>query len=234
MSTQMSSVLGREAIESAQQRFVAKVFWWMFLGLLMTGVVSAYVLSKPEFLSRILNTQGLLMGLVIAEFGLVIGLSAAISRLSSLAAMAMFFLYAALNGLTLSVIFAIYTAASLKLAFFISAGTFGAMCFYGYVTKKDLTKWGNICFMGLFGIIIASVVNYFFYSPLIDTIASYVGVLVFVGLTAYDSQKIKEMGPLFKAESEGEKKSAIIGALRLYLDFINLFLMILRIFGRRR
>ena len=146
----------------------------------------------------------------------------------------MFFLYSALTGITFSVIFVIYTSESLASTFLITAGTFGAMSFYGYVTKKDLTSIGNLCFMGLIGVIIASVVNLFFPSSFLYTVTTYIGVLVFVGLTAYDTQKIKQMGPSVQTGTEAERKASIIGALRLYLDFINLFLMLLRLFGRRR
>ncbi len=174
------------------------------------------------------------MILVIAQLGLVIGLSAAINKLSTTVATAMFFLYSALTGITLSSIFLVYTHESLTSTFVITAGTFGAMSFYGYLTKKDLTSMGNLAFMGLIGIIIASVVNIFVKSTFIYTATTYIGVLVFVGLTAYDAQKIKQMARFLNPESSEEQKGAIIGALRLYLDFINLFLMLLRLLGRRR
>lgn len=164
----------------------------------------------------------------------MITISRAINRLSALTATGLFFLYSALTGATLSIVFIAYTAESLTTTFLITAGTFGAMSFYGLVTKRDLTSVGNLCFMGLIGVIIASVVNIFVQSTLIYTVTTYIGVLVFVGLTAYDTQKIKEMGPRLEEGSEAEQKGAILGALRLYLDFINLFLLLLRIFGRRR
>ncbi len=222
------------ALEAAQSRFVAKVYWWMCVALATTGFVCWYVMGRPDLMATILQSQGLFIGLMIAQLGLVVVLSAAIRRLSATAATALFFLYAALTGLTFSVIVAAFTPQSLATTFLVTAGTFGAMGIYGYTTKKDLTSIGNLAFMGLIGIIIASVVNMFFSSSLIYTATSYIGVIVFVGLTAYDTQKIKRMATAFAAESEEERKGAIIGALALYLDFINLFLMLLRIFGRRR
>ena len=172
--------------------------------------------------------------LIILELGLVIGISAGINKLSSTAASGLFFLYSALNGVTLSLVFLVYTQESITTTFLITAGTFGAMSFYGFVTKKDLTSIGNLAFMALIGIIIASIVNMFFASSMLYTIISYGGVLIFVALTAYDTQKLKKMGQKLEAGSETERKTAILGALRLYLDFINLFLFLLRIFGRRR
>jgi hypothetical protein len=146
----------------------------------------------------------------------------------------MFLFYSALSGVTFASIFLIYTSSSIASAFFVAAGTFGAMSVYGYVTKRDLSGWGSFLFMGLIGIVIASVVNIFMQSPIIHYVTSYVGVLVFVGLTAYDTQKIKRIGAAGFADGESRHKAAIIGALHLYLDFINLFLMLLRIMGDRR
>lgn len=232
MSTYTTSLPATTA--AAQQNFVTKVYWWMCTALLTTAGISYYVASTPALLATIITSQALFFGLIIAQLALVIALSAAINKLSSMTATVLFFLYSALTGLTLSVVFAAFTAESLATTFLITAGTFGAMSIYGYVTKRDLTTVGNLAFMGLIGVIIASVVNMFFYSSYITAITTYVGVLVFVGLTAYDTQKIKQMGPALREGSEEERKFAILGALRLYLDFINLFLMLLRLFGRRR
>jgi uncharacterized protein len=231
---QMSATISQTAIESAQQRFVTTVFWWMAVALATTGAISFYIMASPELLATVLRSPGTVMFLIVAELGLVVALSAAIGRLSATAATALFFLYAALNGATLTVVFAAYTMESLATSFFVAAGTFVAMGAYGLATHKDLTSIGNLAMMGLFGIIIASIVGIFFPHSMINTVTAYVGVLVFVGLTAYDAQKIKQMGPAFAEGSDAERKGAILGALRLYLDFINLFLMILRIFGRRR
>ncbi len=167
------------------------------------------------------------------ELGIVIALSAAIGRFQSSTALFMFFAYSFLNGLTLSTIFLVYTKASIANTFFVTAGTFAAMSVYGYTTKRDLTSMGSFLMMGLIGIIIASFVNFFFHSPAFYWLITYAGIAIFVGLTAYDAQKIKEMAYAGFAGSEEERKGAIIGALRLYLDFINLFLLLLRIFGRR-
>jgi FtsH-binding integral membrane protein len=231
---QISAVVQPINIEEAQQRFVTKVFWWMFIALLTTAGISYYVASSPQLIATIFTNQMLFFGLIIAQLGVVIILSAAIGRLSATVATALFFLYSALTGLTLSVVFIAYTSESLVTTFLITSGTFGAMGIYGYTTRKDLTSIGSICFMGLIGIIIASVVNIFFRSTFLHTAVSYIGVLVFVGLTAYDAQAIKKMGPQLREGSEEEHKGAILGALKLYLDFINLFLLFLRIFGRRR
>ena len=162
------------------------------------------------------------------------GLSWGVNRMSPAIAMGAFLFYAALNGLTLSVIFLVYTAESIGLTFFITAGTFGAMCIYGATTKRDLTSLGSLCFMALFGLILASVVNIFWHSSGLYWVVTYAGVLIFVGLTAYDAQKIKQMHAAGMEGTDQDRKAAILGALALYLDFINLFLYLLRIFGRRK
>lgn len=221
-------------VAEAQQAFVTKVYGWMCTALLTTALVSWYVVTTPQVMQAIFGNRMLFFGLIIGEVALVIGLSAAINKLSGMAATALFFVYAALNGATLSVIFIAYTMESITTAFLVTAGTFGVMSFYGYVTKRDLTSWGNLLFMGLIGLIIASVVNMFVASTFLYKMITYAGVLIFVGLTAYDTQKIKRMGAQIQAGTEIERKGAILGALRLYLDFINLFLMILRLMGRRR
>jgi len=222
------------ATVAAQQTFITKVYWWMCVALVTTAGISYYVSSSPALLTTVITNQALFFGLIIAQLALVIALSAAINKFNAITATALFFLYSALTGLTLSVVFVAFTAESLATTFLVTAGTFGAMSFYGYITKRDLTTAGSLAFMGLIGIIIASIVNMFFYNSITMTITTYAGVLVFVGLTAYDTQKIKQMGPALREGSEEEKKLAILGALRLYLDFINLFLMLLRLFGRRR
>jgi hypothetical protein len=211
-----------------------KVYMWMTLALVITGFTAYYVATSPTVLAMIYSNQIVFWGLVIAELALVFGISAAINRLSLTTATLMFVLYSLINGVTLASIFLIYTASSIASVFFITAGTFAAMAAYGYFTKKDLTSWGRILFMALIGIIIASVVNIFIGSTGLNLIVSYLGVLIFVGLTAYDSQKIKEM--LITAPDAGEhmQKIALLGALTLYLDFINLFLHLLRILGSSR
>ena len=175
----------------------------------------------------------LFWGLIIAEFGLVIGITAAINKLSLTTATLMFVLYSIINGAVMSFIFAIYTMSSIAMVFFITAGTFAVMALVGYTTKKDLSSMGKILLMALIGIIIATIVNIFLKSTGLEMILSYLGVLVFVGLTAYDSQKIKQMLLMAPDAGEGAQKLALLGALTLYLDFINLFIYLLRIFGRR-
>lgn len=212
-----------------------KVYLWMAMALVITGVTSYGVASSPGLMQAILTNNALLWVLIIAEFGLVFAISAAINKLSLTTATLLFVLYSVINGATLSVIFLVYTMESIASVFFITAGTFGVMAFIGYTTKKDLTSLGKMLFMALIGLIIATLVNVFFIqSSGFSLIVSYVGVLIFVGLTAYDSQKIKQM--LLPAPDAGEsaQKLALLGALTLYLDFINLFIYLLRIFGDRK
>lgn len=208
-----------------------KVYVWMALALVITGITAFGIANNPSLAYTIVTNRLLFWGLVIAEFGLVVAISGAINRLSITTATLLFILYSVINGATLSVIFLAYTLTSIANVFFITAGTFGVMAFLGYTTKKDLTSLGRMMFIGLIGIIIATIVNLFLGSSMLNMIVSYVGVVVFVGLTAYDSQKIKYM--LYEADSmdEGAQKLALLGSLTLYLDFINLFLMLLRIFG---
>ena len=206
---------------------------WMTMALVITGFTAYGVATSPGILQAIYSNQILFWGLVIAEFALVIGVSAAINRLSLAMATLMFVLYSVINGALLSFIFLAYTASSIATVFFITAGTFAVMAFIGYTTKTDLTSMGKILMMALIGLIIATVVNLFIKSSGFTLILSYVGVLVFVGLTAYDSQKIKQMLLQAPDAGEGAQKLALLGALSLYLDFINLFLYLLRIFGKR-
>ncbi len=218
---------------SALPALMRKVYVWMTLALVITGVTAYGVASSPSLLMTIYSGKVVLWGLIIAEFVLVISISAAINRLSLSTATMLFILYSALNGATLSSIFVLFNIATIGKVFFITAGTFGVMAFYGYTTKRDLTSIGKILFMALIGLIIATVVNMFMKSATFDYILSYIGVLVFTGLTAWDTQKIKQMLQTQYDMSEGAQKLALLGALTLYLDFINLFLYLLRIFGRR-
>ena len=205
----------------------------MTLALVITGLTAYGVATSPGILQAIYTNQILFWGLIIAEFALVFGVSAAINRLSLTTATLMFILYSVINGALLSYIFLAYTASSIATVFFITAGTFGTMALIGYTTKTDLSSMGKILFMALIGLIIATIVNLFIKSSGFTLILSYVGVLIFVGLTAWDSQKIKQM--LLQAPDAGEasQKLALLGALTLYLDFINLFIYLLRIFGKR-
>lgn len=211
-----------------------KVYLWMSLALVITGFTAYFVATSQTLLTMIFGNSLVMWGLIIAEFALVFSISGAINKLSLTTATLLFTLYSVLNGATLSVIFLAYTLSSIASVFFITSATFGAMALYGYFTKKDLSSWGRILFMALIGIIIATVVNIFLKSGALNMIVSYVGVLVFVGLTAYDSQKIKEMLLQAPDAGEGMQKIALLGALSLYLDFINLFIYLLRIFGSSR
>ncbi len=211
-----------------------KVYTWMTLALIITGLTAYYVATSPTLMEAILTNKALFWGLLIAEFGLVMGVSAGISRLSLLTATLLFILYSIINGATLSLIFFVYTASSIATVFFIAAGTFGTMALIGYTTKTDLSSMGKILFMALIGLIIATVVNLFLKSDGLMLILSYLGVIIFVGLTAWDSQKIKQMLMYAPDAGEAAQKLALLGALTLYLDFINLFLYLLRIFGKRR
>ena len=210
-----------------------KVYVWMTLALVITGATAYGVATSPGLMMTIATNRLLFWGLIIAEFGLVVAISAAINKLSLTTATLLFILYSVINGATLSFIFAIYTMSSIASVFFITAGTFAVMAVIGYTTKKDLTSMGKILFMALIGIIIATVVNIFLKSTGVEMIVSYLGVLIFVGLTAYDSQKIKQMLLTAPDAGEGAQKLALLGALSLYLDFVNLFIYLLRIFGRR-
>lgn len=211
-----------------------KVYVWMTLALVLTGITAYGVASSPSLMMTIFQTPAIMWGLIIAELIIVIAISAAINRLSLTTATLLFVLYSVLNGATLSLIFAVYTMSSIANVFFITAGTFGVMAAYGYFTKRDLSSWGKLLLMALIGLIIATLVNVFLVkSSGFDLILSYAGVLIFVGLTAYDTQKIKQMLAMQTDMGEGAQKVALLGALSLYLDFINLFLYLLRIFGRR-
>jgi len=216
------------------QGFLPRVYGWMTVGLGLTALVAMLTLASPALLELVFGNRLVFYALVFGELGLVIALSAAINRLSPAAATLMFLVYSALSGVTFASIFLIYTSSSIASTFFIAAGTFGAMSLYGLVTRRDLTGFGSFLFMGLVGIVIASLVNIFLQSPMVYWIVSYVGVFVFVGLTAYDTQKLKRLGQAGFADSASHRKAAILGALTLYLDFINLFLMLLRVLGNRR
>lgn len=223
-----------EQVALEQQRFIVKVYGWMAAALAITGLVAMYTASSVSLLEFIVGNRFVFFGLIIAELLLVGSLVGFVSRLSAVAATGIFILYSVLNGLTLSVIFLAYTTGSIASTFFITGGIFAIMSAYGWFTGNDLTKFGSLLFMLLIGLIIASVVNIFMNSTALYWITTYVGVFIFVGLIAYDTQKIKNIGATLEEGTEEHRKSAIIGALALYLDFINLFIMLLRIFGKRR
>ena len=222
--------LGRASVA---RDFMTRVYGWMSFGLALTAVISLLTLQSNALLALVLN-RFVYIGLMLAEIGLVIYLSARLHKMSVGTATGAFLAYAVLNGLTLSVIFLVYTAQSIASTFFVSAGTFAAMSVIGYSTRRDLSGIGSFLMMGLIGLIIASLVNLFLRSDMMSWILSVIGVLIFVGLTAYDTQKLKNMAADLDPLSDTATKTAIIGALTLYLDFINLFLYMLRLLGRRR
>ncbi len=217
--------------EVRTRAFIRSVYGWMFGGLLLTTFAALWVVMSPPMQALVLGNRAVAFGLMIIELGIVVFLSFRITKMSAGAAASGFLVYSFLNGLTLSVIFFAYTQASIFQAFLTAAGMFGAMAVYGLVTKKDLTSWGSFFFMGLIGIVICSVINIFVRSSGLSFVISLIGVFVFLGLTAWDNQKLKSMatvtGPM-------QENVAVIGALALYLDFINLFLFLLRLFGDRR
>ncbi len=226
----------RPRTEALVNDFVRSVYNWMGIGLALTGFVALYVSGSPSMTRLIFGNPILFLVLILAELGLVFSISGMVNRISAGTATSLFVLYSALNGVTLSFIFIAYTRSSIVSTFFICAATFIGCSIYGWATKRDLTSWGGFLMMGLIGIIIASLVNMFVRSSGMSMLISYIGVFVFVGLTAYDTQKIKNMAVAQPAGLDGSvvRKGAILGALSLYLDFINLFLMLLRIFGQSR
>ena len=226
--------LTKEQIQQEQANFITKVYGWMSIALILTGFIAVWAASSPALLAVIFGNKLLFFGLIIGEFLCVGYLVTVVRKISAQRATLIFLAYAALNGLTLSVVFVLYTSESIASTFFITAGTFAAMSLYGYFTKRDLTSIGNLAFMGLIGLVIASVVNMFFQNEMLYWITTYAGILIFVALIAYDTQKIKDMNIIGNEGSEEDKKEAIMGALTLYLDFINLFLYLLRIFGKRK
>jgi uncharacterized protein len=213
-----------------QNALVRQGYAWMGAGLAVTAFMALVTLSSPAMLTAIAGNRLVFYGLIIGELALVFTLSGAINRLSATTATLIFVAYSALNGVTLSIVTLVYTRSSIASTFVITAGMFGAMSIYGYMTRRDLTSWGSFLFMGLIGVVIASVVNIFVGSSAVSWIISGIGVIVFTGLTAYDTWKIKAMA----AQGTEGRKPAILGALTLYLDFINLFLMLLSFTGNRR
>jgi uncharacterized protein len=215
------------SIVNVQTGVMRGVYAWMGGGLLLTAIISLMTASSPALLQAVLGNRVLFYALIFGELGLVVAISAAINKISAATASLLFLVYAALNGLTMSTIFVAYTSSSIASTFLVTSCMFGAMSLYGYLTKSDLSSWGSFLFMGLVGVVIASLVNIFLQSPMISWVMSICGVIVFTGLTAYDTQRIK-------AQGYTGLKGAILGALTLYLDFINMFLSMLRLFGDRR
>ncbi|MDC9582742.1 Bax inhibitor-1/YccA family protein [Xenorhabdus sp. PR6a] len=220
---------------SGIQTYMAQVYGWMTCGLLLTAFVAWYVANTPDILDAIFSSSIVFYGLVIAQLALVFVLSGLVHKMSGALATGLFMLYSMLTGLTLSSIFKFYTSSSIASTFVISAGMFGALSVYGYTTKRSLSGLSSFLFMGLIGIVLASLLNIWLKSPALMWVITYIGVVVFAGLTAYDTQKLKEMGEQLDVnDKENLRRYSIIGALTLYLDFINLFLMLLRILGDRR
>ena len=215
------------------QGFLAKVFGWMFIGLLITGLVAAAIGSSDTLLTDITESPWIMIGLIVVQIGLVITISAAIERLSPAVALGLFFLYAASVGVIFALVFELYTTQSIFTTFLITAAMFGAVGAWGYLTKRDLSTMGTVLLMALVGLILATIVNVFVASEALYWVTTYAGVAIFAGLTAYDMQKIKGYAKA-GLEGDAEQRASILGALALYLDFINLFLFLLRIFGRSR
>jgi len=223
-----------EEITEETQRFFVKVYGWMSLALIVTGYIAIWTASHVDIVSILTENKGFFVAILLLEFLLVAYLVGWIMKMSSHIATLIFLLYAVLNGFTFSILFLIYTSESIATTFFVTAGTFAIMSIYGYITKSDLTKWGNILFMGLIGLILTSLVNFYFHNNTIYWKTTSAGILIFTGLIAYDTQKIKELNMIGNEGTEEDKKEAIIGALTLYLDFINLFLKLLRLMGKRK
>lgn len=232
---QRSTSLGESSVASRVQTFMTQVYGWMTCGLLLTAFISWYAIRTPAVLGAILSSRYTFLGLIIAQLAVVLVLSGLVHKMSARLATALFMLYSALTGLTLTSIFLVYTYTSIATAFIVSAAMFGVMTAYGALTKRDLSKIGSLLFMALIGIVIASLVNFWLKSPGLMWAITYVGVVVFVGLTAYDTQKLRRMGQsIDMQDSSLLRRYSIVGALTLYLDFINLFMLLLRIFGARR
>lgn len=220
---------------SGLQTYMAQVYGWMTVGLLLTAFIAWYAANSSAFMELLYTNRIFFFGLVIAQLAVVFVLSGLVNRLSAGVMTTLFMLYSVLTGLTLSSIFIIYTASSIASTFVVTGGMFGVMSLWGYTTKRDLSGLGNMLFMALIGIILASLVNFWLKSEALMWAVTYIGVVVFVGLTAYDTQKLKNIGEQIDVrDSSNLRKYSILGALTLYLDFINLFLMLLRIFGNRR
>ena len=218
---------------AVERAFITKVYGWMALALAITGTVAVATANNIESVMPLLSGPALIV-ILLLQLGIVLGLSFAINKISAGVATGLFVLYAAVTGFTLSTLFFVYTSESLATTFFITSGTFAIVSAYGYVTKTDLTKFRNLLFMGLIGILLASLVNIFLRSDALYWVVSILGVIIFTGLIAYDTQRIKRMAAGVSDGDQMERKGAVIGALALYLDFINLFLYLIRLLGRRR
>jgi uncharacterized protein len=220
--------------EAVAQRFLARVYQTMAFGLAVTGIVALIVANSPSLLQFFLANPGVLFAVIIAQFATVMALTWLQSRIGEGLMAAMFFGYAALTGVTFSLVFLVYTSASIAGTFFVTAGSFAGLAIYGTLTKRSLDSLGSFAFMGLIGIILASIVNFWLHSPMMYWLVSCGGVLVFTGLTAYDASRLRQIAAQADVRNEAARKMALQGALALYLDFINLFLYLLRFLGNRR
>lgn len=220
--------------EQTMPQFMYRVYGWMALALSLTAAVAYYIANSPAILAFVAKSPYMLIGIFVAQLALVMVLSMLLLRMSFTVAFTLFMIYAASLGITLSLLFITYDVSSIYATFAVTAGMFGALCLYGYFTKADLTSLGTIAGMALFGLILAMLINMFLRNTMVDMIISAVGVLLFSALTAYDAQKIKMLAQQLRADEQTMDKVAIIGALTLYLDFVNLFLFLLNFMGNRR
>ncbi|MXP67518.1 Bax inhibitor-1/YccA family protein [Pantoea sp. Aalb] len=224
-----------QQVSAHLQTYMAQVYGWMTCGLLLTSFVSWLSWHSPALMTMIFANRSICFGLIILQLAVVFLLSSMVDRLSGAVATSLFMFYSTLTGLTISSIFLVYTVVSISSTFFVTATMFGSVSLYGYITKNDLSRFSSLLFMALIGVLIASLVNFWLKSSLLTWILNYVGVIVFVCLTAYDTQKLKIMGQNINLnDKESMRRFSIMGALTLYLDFINLFLMLLKFFGNRR
>jgi FtsH-binding integral membrane protein len=231
MSYSPTPLVGADA-QLRQRSFLSQVYVWMTAGLLVSSAVASYTASTPLVLNLIYGNPFTIWILFLAQIGVVIGLSAAIDRLTPAVAAVLFIAYAALNGLTFSAIFLVYTSTSIAQAFLATAATFLVMSLYGSITKRDLSTAGNLLVMALVGFLIGSIVNLFWASSALYWVLTYLGIAIFIGLTAYDTQQIKRLSQQAQDDTSA-RRLVIVGALKLYLDFINLFVLLLRLFGSR-
>lgn len=220
--------------DAARATLLRSVYLWMTMALALTALTAYTVAGSERLLQAVFSSRALFFGLIIGELVLVVVLAANILRMSFLTATLMFIAYSVVNGATLSILFLTYDLGSIGLTFLVTAGMFGSMSLYGFLTGRDLSSWGNLLLAALVGIVIATIANLFLKSDALMWIVTYIGILLFVGLTAYDTQRIKRMIYSGAAVDETMQKLALLGALSLYLDFINLFLYLLRLLGNRR
>ncbi len=233
---QTTNIYNRELSRHDTNVLLNSVYQWMMVGLLISGLSAFMVIHSATMLHLLFGNPYMIWVLFLIELGLVIAISAGINKMDVSTARVLFILFSIVDGMTLASIFIVYTEASIVTTFFIAAATFGVMSIYGYFTDTDLSSWGNLLFAALIGLIIAMVVNFFLQSPAFEWWLSVIGVIIFVGLTAYDTQKIKTLEETMAKDDDAQSlgRIAIVGALTLYLDFINLFILMLEFFGNRR